>query len=407
MSAKDLSKKNQQVTMVLSDDERRELEILFDRLLVQDPDGLSLQPYLQSLQSVLRGRDKLTAALLEKLGKNPSLAGFKAFLVLSEQIEGKNFKKVARQAGYRFRQKGYSDTRPSSAAAQVVLVPKESRRVVTHLVPALDVDWFVTGLFPGEAGGEPISVSAYGENRFSQLTVRVVESSQNAYREFIRKLGEHMTPRVPYEVPPWHAARIYFEMLEFHGDRPVSPQAEYAKKILKPFYDPRKRPYVYDFFATSEQLELQVSGRVPAALFENLPSSSVLLPSDVLLPYRQRMLQIEQSVLVVREEIQRQRVAEILSQAVDELITGPGRFYYQRLFEEAALTFRFAQKDDLSQVAWMVARHLAGSSRAGEAQVLTELVAASLHWHWPREFPAGEEMQEAFERTAAGLIIPR
>jgi hypothetical protein len=408
MIAKDLSKKTRKVTIGLSDDERQELEILFDRLMVQDPNGQSLQPYLQSLRAVLRGRDKLTAALLEKLSKNPSPAGYKAFLELAGLIEAKDFKKIARQAGYRFREKGFADARRPSAAPQVVLIPKEARRAVAHMVPALDIDWFIAGLFPSEVGGDPLAVTAYSENRFSQLTVRVVESSQNAYREFIEKLGEHLPNQAPYEVPPWHAARVYFEMLEFHGDRLISPQAERAKRILKPFHDLRKKPFAYDLLPAPEQIDWQVSDQTLAELFENIPSSPILLSREALLPHYDKMSQLLRSVLVVRQEIQQERAAELLGQAADELITGPSRFYYERLFEEFAVALKSAKKNALSQIAWRVAQHLAGSSRAGEHPVLTEIVAFSLRSHWPGEFAHEEEaVQEPFDTTGAGLIIPR
>lgn len=410
MSGKDVSKKAKKTEISLSGDERLELEMLHDRLVVQDPNGHSLQAYLQSLRAVLRGRDKMIAALLEKLSKAPTTAGFKAFLGLVDLIEVKDFRKIARQAGYRFRQKGFVEERERLSAPQAVLVPKEAKRAVMHMVPALDVDWFVAGLFPNEAGTEPVAVSAYSENRFAQLTVGVVKSSQNAYREFLQKLAEHLPKQAPYEVPVWHGARIYFEMLEFHGDRPLSPQVEHAKRILKPFHDPQKRPYAYDLLPPPREIQLQVPGQKLAELFESIPASPVLLPREALLPYYERMLQLQRSVLVVRREIQEERAAELLAQAADELITGSSRGYYQRLFEEFALALKLAKKDELSQIAWMVAQHLAGPSRVSEHPVVMQIVAFSMHSHWPKDFATqadDDELQGAFERTESGLIIPR
>lgn len=410
MRAKDLSKKTKTVEINLSDDERRELEILFDRMIVQDPNGQSLQAYLQSLRAVLRGRDKMIAALLEKLSKNPSAAGFKAFLQLVDLIEAKDLRKIARQAGYRFRQKGFAQDREQLSAPQVALVAREARRAITHMVPALDLDWFVAGLFPREGGGDPLAISAYSENRFTQLTVRVVESSQKIYREFIQRLAEHLPKQAPYEVPTWHAARIYFEMLEFHGDRPISPEAEQAKRILKPFRDPQKRPYAYDLLPPLEQIDLQVPEQKLAEFFENIPHSPILLPREALLPYYERMMQLQRSVLVVRREIQEERAAELLGQAADDLIDGRNRSYYQRLFEEFALALKLARKDELSQFAWAAVRHLDSPARPSEHPVMIEIVALSIHSHWPKEFMTKEDANEregAFEMTESGLIIPR
>ncbi|MDY0039184.1 MAG: hypothetical protein RBS57_02655, partial [Desulforhabdus sp.] len=187
MSAKQYSKKNKRTEISLSSQENHELQMILDRLAVQDPHGESLQSYLQSLARTLLGRTGLVTALLDKLSRDPTPVGFLVFSTFQDMVKDKEFKRTIKQAAYRFSQKGYTKERGSSPES-VVLIPKESRQVITHMVPAPDVDWFVAGFFSGEAGSESVALSAYSENRFRELSIRVVESSPKLYREFIQKI---------------------------------------------------------------------------------------------------------------------------------------------------------------------------------------------------------------------------
>lgn len=381
--------------------------MILDRLAVQNPEGESLQSYLQSLRKTLLGRDGLVAALLDKLSRDPTPMGFRTFLAFQDIINKKEFKRTVKQAGYRFSQKGYTTDREDSPQSKVVLIPKETRQLVTHLIPAPDVDWFVAGFFPGEAGSESLALSAYTENRFQQLSIRVVESSPKLYREFIQKLAGHLPESAPFEVPSWHAAKIYFEMLQFHGEKNIPAEAEQARKLFQPFYAPEKLPYAYQLFAKVEDPEGRFEEIDIKSLLESMPVTALRFPKEDLTPYFQKLQEVERSVLVVRKEIQQERAMELLNKAADELCTGQTRFLYRRLFEEQALVLKQMKRFELAEQAWVVAQHLAGSADASDNPVIAQVVAFSIQSYWPDEFVDEPQQGPTYDQTESGLILPR
>lgn len=406
MGTKQDSKKNKKVDIRLDPEEHHELQMILDRLRVQNPQGESLQSYLQSLHKALVGRESLTAALIGRLSQDPSQAGFRAFLALRGSITHKEYKKMVKRAAYRFSQKGYAESMEDAPESKVVLIPKESRQAVTHLIPAPDVDWFVAAFFPTESGGEPLAISAFTENRFASVRVRIVESSQKLYKEFIQKLTRHLPANRPFEVPVWHAARVFFDMLQFHGEKSVPPEAEQAKRFFRPFYDPDRPPYAYQLFASVEN-PLERLGEVDVqAVLEDMPPLSLLLPKQDLTPYFAKLQDLERSVLVVRPEIQQERSADLLKHAAEDLLVAKTRYYYQRLFEEYALALRESKRVELAQQAWAIAQHLAGSGAVSENPVASQIVLLSMQLHWPDEFSDEEASQEPYRETESGLIVP-
>lgn len=407
MSAKQDSRKSKKTEIRLDPQESHELQIILDRLAVQNPEGESLQSYLQSLRETLLGRDRLVATLLDRLSRDPTPVGFRAFAAFQDIINKKEFKRAVKQAAYRFSQKGYTWDREDLPQSKVVLIPKETRQIITHMIPAPDVDWFVAGFFPGAAGSESIAMSAYTENRFQDLSIRVVESTPKLYREFIQKLAGHLPESAPFEVPSWHAAKIYFEILHFHGEQNIPPEAEKAKRLFQPFYDSEKLPYAYQLFPLLEQPGEHFGEVDIESLLQSMPAEALRFPKEDLAPYFQKLQELERSVLVVRKDIQQERAMELINKAADDLCAGQTRFLYRRLFEEQALALKQMKSFDLAEHAWMVAQHLAGSANPSENPVITHVVALSIQSYWPDEF-AGEPQQSAsYEQTESGLILPR
>jgi len=406
MNTKQDSKKNKKVEIGLDPEEHHEVQMILDRLRVQDPRGESLQSYLQSLRKALLGRENLTAALIGRLSRDPSPAGFKAFLALRDIIRKKEYKRTVKKAAYRFGQKGYAEDADSSVESKIVLIPKETRQAVAHMIPAPDVDWFVAAFFPAESSSEPVAISVYTENRFTALSVRVVESSQKLYKEFIQKLTRHLPDNHPFDIPAWHAARIFFEMIQFNGEKGVPTEAERAKRFFRPFYDPDKPPWAYQFFAAVEH-PLERLGEIDVeAVLGGMPFLSLLLPEKDLSPYFHKLQDLERSVLVVRPEIQQERSMDLLKKAADELFVEKTRYYYQRLFEEHALALGELKKVETAQQAWIVAQHLASSARVSENPVMTQIVLLSMQSHWPDEFSDEEGSEEPYRETESGLIVP-
>ena len=87
MSKKRNPKKGHTPEISLTQEESNELQMILDRLEVQDPEGESFTICLQSLKESLKGRENLVAALIERLGKNPSPVGLKTVAALQDLVE--------------------------------------------------------------------------------------------------------------------------------------------------------------------------------------------------------------------------------------------------------------------------------------------------------------------------------
>ncbi len=190
MSRKLDLKKNKKMALHLSAEEPQELGMILDRLSVQDPEGTSLDNYLKSLVKVLDGREKLVVALLEELGRKPSKVGFRTFEFLKDIVRDKKLTKIVRQVGYRFSQRGFSAGPQGRPVDSVVLVQKEGRKPVAHVLPVDGTFWLFAALIPEAGYPAPTLVTALMEQDFNAVYIKVAEGSQKNYREYLQKSGE-------------------------------------------------------------------------------------------------------------------------------------------------------------------------------------------------------------------------
>ncbi len=86
----------------LTREESDELQMILDRLAVQNPEGQSFDGYLHSLLNSLSGRPLMAAALIDRLSRNPGLTGFRTFQTLKKAVETSPYKRSLKQAAYRF-----------------------------------------------------------------------------------------------------------------------------------------------------------------------------------------------------------------------------------------------------------------------------------------------------------------
>jgi hypothetical protein len=128
--------------------ESQELQMILDRLAVQDPEGESFEGYLHSLRNSLSGRPLLGAVLIDSLSRNPSQTGFRTFQALHEAIDASPYKRNLRQAAYRFSQKGFNAAEKISAPEKVVLIQSEHRQATAHLFMVQGTMWIVSAFIP-------------------------------------------------------------------------------------------------------------------------------------------------------------------------------------------------------------------------------------------------------------------
>lgn len=406
MARKAEAKKGAKTEIDLTEEESLKLGMILDRLDVQSPDGTSLENYIKSLMHRFEGREHLIAALLERLSRRPSAVGFQAFLMLRDTLKTKQHRKLSKQVAYRFAQRGFTEPAPS-APETVVLVGKEDRRPVAHLLPADGTVWMITALIPESGYPTPTWFSAFLDGSLGRVEAKVAEGSQRTYREFLQKFAEVHSDRKACAVPIHHAARLFFEMLEMSHNTEETPSLEQARRLLKPYHDPDQPPHVYTLMPPVENPERAIQDVKPEELLRIVDLSGLIFAKEDLAPYWQKVQDLDNPVLVIPREIQEDRTVELIEKASDELCTGRRRFLYRRFFEEQALWLKLSGMDEPATAAWVVAQHLMAGHAAGKNPVVFQMVMISMRIHWPNDFDKqGGQPEEPFYRSESGLILP-
>lgn len=389
--------------------ESSELGMIRDRLLAQDPEGKSLDSYLGSLRETLGERPDLAAELVESLSRNPSTVGFRTFNVLRDLFDDKAYRRAVKQAGYRFAQKGFINDTEASPVQTVVLIQKEVRKGVAHFLICDSTFWFLTALMPDEQYASPTLLSAFVEEDFKRIHVTASEGSNRSYRDFIEHAEKHFETKAS-EIPVWHAAKLFFEMLDFAPGTEKSRELEAARRLLGPHHDPARPSLAYELLREPQPPFERMRDADVGEFLRSISLLWYLLPKRELQPYWEMIRQLQGSVLVVSNEIQQDRIEALLKRTARELVAGERRLRYGRLFEEQALYFHLIGKEDLSGESWIAAHQLKSEMDAGDIAVLFELVLISMKAHWPNEFEATVEESDRQEtksekRTESGLIL--
>lgn len=405
MAGKKKETKKKAVAFELTAEESDELQMILDRLSVQNPEGESLKGYIESLRAALGSRERMAAALIDRVGKQPTEVGLRAFLAFEGLVKSGQYRKIMKQAAYRFSQKGFATGRDEGQPERVVIIQREVRQPVAHVAFVPNGFWLVSALIPADDQSMPMVVTAIAEHSFDHLSVRVSETSNRLYREYLQKIDAHAGKK-PGEVPIRHAARLFFELLDFHGREEANPDIESAKKMLRPFHDPEKPPYVYELMPPVEQPEIKVRDLNATKLLEKTDVAWLFFTRDELAVRRQKIQELESPLLVVPPEIQKARIEEELRKAADELCVDGKRFMFQRFFEEQAMFSRLEAGEDAAMDAWIAAQHLRSGAKASDNPVVVDMVIVSMQHHWPDDFKEQEETAEGERLTDSGLILP-
>jgi hypothetical protein len=404
MSSKKTTTAKDQPT--LSAEETAELGMILDRLAVQTPGGESFEVYLQSLRNSLRARPILAAALLDSLSRSPSPTGFRTFEALERVVEASPFKKSAKKAAYRFAQKGFTASENRSAPEKIILIKEEQRKPLAHLFQLQGAMWIVSALIPEASSGGYSLITAFLEDDFSAFNVRVVESTgQKRYKEYLQMLSAHSSQRAA-QIPLHHAARLFFEMLDFWTGKGSYAHLERAREILKRYRNTEAKPYVHDLLAPLEDPEQFFSEVDIETLTKDMDLSWLRFDKNELAPWREKLKQLDGAILVVPREVLAQRSLALISEAGDMLCSKGKRLLFTRFFEEQAMTFKLAGDEQKAHRAWIVATALAGGSPAGKNPAVSKMVMDSLHHYWPEDFPEPGKPLENQHRTQSGIILP-
>jgi hypothetical protein len=270
--------------------------------------------------------------------------------------------------------------------------------------------WIVSTLVPEASAGGHTLVTAFLEDDFATFNVRVaLGSSQKSYREYLQVLSTHATGRRSFEIPPWHAARLFFEMLDFWTASSLDRAIERAREIFKRWHEPDRRPYVYELMPELEHPE-QYFSEFQVELLKDMDFSWLQFGKDELSPYHERMKTLDSPILVVPREVQAERSRDVLHDAAESLCVGAKRYLYRRFFEEQAMAFKLSGIENKARRAWIIASNLAGESPVGKNPAVSQMVLYSMEFHWPDDFkasaPETEAAPEHLHRTPSGIILP-
>ncbi|MGA2404476.1 MAG: hypothetical protein ABSG91_22695 [Syntrophobacteraceae bacterium] len=410
MSRKQSAIKKGKDDLPLTREESDELQMTLDRLAVQDPEGESFEGYLHSLRSSLSGRPLLAAALIDRLSRNPAPTGFRTFQILEKTVESSPYKRNVKQAAYRFSQKGFPAAGQTSAPEKVILIQGEHRKATAHLFTVRGTLWIVSALVPEASTGGYTLITAFLEDDFATFNVRVAEgSTQKLYREYLQALSTHAFFSKGLEIPLWHAARLYFDLLDFWTGKGTNTEQERASDLFRRYHEPDRRPYIYELMPEIERPEKYFPELEIAELWEDMDISWLRFGKEELSPYHEKLKALESPLLVVPREVQAERSLDVLHDAAESLCVGTRRYLFRRFFEEQAMAFKLSGAEDKARRAWIAACNLAGRSPVGKNPAVSQLVTYSISFYWPDDLKAAGQIEETHERerrTPSGIILP-
>ena len=141
-----------------------------------------------------------------------------------------------------------------------MLIQGEHRKPTAHLFMVQGTMWIVSAFIPEALQGGYALITAFLEDDFATFNVRVAESrTQKLYRDYLQELSAHAIGGRANEIPLWHAARLFFEMLDFWTGKESYTHLERARDFLKRYHEPDRRPYVYDLMPEIEYPERHFS----------------------------------------------------------------------------------------------------------------------------------------------------
>ncbi len=389
----------------LTREESDELQMILDRLAVQDPEGESFEGYLNSLRNSVSGRALVAAALIDRLSRNPAPTGFRTFQCLEKIVEASPYKRSLKLAAYRFSQKGFTAAQ-RSAPEKVVLIRDEHRDALSHLFMVRGTLWIVSAFIPEVQGGYAL-ITAFLEDDFATFNVRVAETrTQKLYRDYLQELSAHAAGGKAHEIPLWHAARLFFEMLDLWTGKDSYTQLERGRHLLERYHEPDRKPHVYDLMPEIERPERHFAELEIEKLLEDMDLSWLRFGKEELSAYHEKLKALDRPLLVIPPEVQTERRLELLNDEAESLCAGAKRHLFRRFFEEQTMAFKLSGAEDKARRAWIVAQNLAGRSPVGKNPAVTELVIYSTAFYWPEDFKEPEQTPERERRTESGIILP-
>ncbi|MBP1726052.1 MAG: hypothetical protein H6Q51_1350 [Deltaproteobacteria bacterium] len=408
MTKQKQSKKTAQ-RLSLSPEERAQIQMLLDRIAVQDPAGESLNQFLGTVKTVLERSPRVGLAFVDALGSMTTPVALKAVQALQEVPAAKPFRRAIKTALYRLGRHGLSPEREQGEAAPRVLVPRPADRQAEAWAgwPEGNGDRGLIVVVP-ESGAAYLLAMAVVNPAVGFRDLQVSETTRKGVRALVAELTGHESKGLrPIPLP--HAVFLLNECAEIHQaqNQPLPQEYEVVRRYLASWVTtPPSRAQIYESLNREEIAADPILLRASESLLDLPPLSSWQLPREAALPLVERFQGLGESRLVLSHASQFERVDQLMREGAGEIFTPALRQNYRRLLEEAALLFWQEERVPEAKRAFAAAIDLEREvGRLTENTFVLGLIKRALGEALGEQ--EGKDAETAEEHTTeSGLIIP-
>ena len=393
----------------LTPEEHAQLQMLLDRIAVQDPAGESLKQFLGSVRLVLEQSPGVGLAFVEALGSMTTPVALKALEALQEIPAAKPLRRAVKTALYRLGRHGLSPEREQGEAAPRVLVPRPADRRAEAWAgwPEASGDRGLIVVVP-ESGAAYLLAMAVVNPAAGFRDLQVSGTTRKGVRALVTELAGHESTGLrPIPLP--HAVFLLNECAQAHQAQNQALPQEY--EVVRHYVaswvtTPPDRAHIYELLNRGEIAADPILLRASESLLDLPALSSWQLSQEAASPLVEKFQGLGESRLVLSPGSQFERVDQLMREAAGEVFTPALRRYYRRLLEEAALLFWQEERVQEARRALAAAIDLEREvGRLTENTFVLGLLKRALGEALKEQ--QSEEAQTGEERTTeSGLIIP-
>ena len=366
---------------------KTQTEILIDRLKAQDPNGETLNHFMESLKESLGANRELATAFVEELGGLKLPIAASVFREIQSLFDDKSYRKAVRRTKFRLVQKGIlkEDEKEKKKSTEV-------RYLVTAAEKPLAICYFsvlqpvgeelVLAYIPG--GADRDTIIEFDLTAERNLGLLVYEKAYYK-RSMAKRLVEHLEgyyERRFVEIPISYGAFLFEEGMSagvIEGEDKINE----ARRDLGRYRKEDTRPLIYNYVRDEEiKLPREVIDRGERLIGkENFPIKA--LPANDKIISSDRLRSVFESTLIVNVTIRKEQLEDIIQEAIRDYLSGDNLERYLRCLEETALYLYLC----------------------GEKTDSTDLLGVVKHLREkPEEVTENTFIKKLFYRTAAAIL---
>lgn len=333
-------------------------DILMDRLRAQDPEGKSLEHFLESLKVTLGNNQDLAVAFLEKIGKSGDIMGGRVFTELENLFNDKKYRKAARRAKFCLTQKGIltDDQKAISQKKQVHYIVSQSRdrlpisyMGITQPSGAI----IVLTLIPGIVAEDTLLFFIIDEDRqIGEADLNQADYGTAILKEVIDQLESGYDVTQQAEIPTHYAAFLFEESYR-KSDSSKDGKVVRVRNELKRFFTGEKKPLIYSHVG-KDQVEVNdgILKKSTQLLDEKSFPLKFLNKADSR-PMLEKLEGIFNSTIIVSPSIKKEQVKKAIRDFLIDYFKGPKRECFQRCLQDIALVYWLKGQQEKSL--WLLA----------------------------------------------------